>query len=87
MSRSLAQVSVLVDGRALWLTQGRSVAAGLLEAGLVSLRKSPRAGTPRGAFCLIGVCQECAIFIDGRLQQACLVPVREGQEIELRGVP
>jgi sarcosine oxidase subunit alpha len=35
----------------------------------------------------MGVCQECAIYVDGTLQQACLTPVREGMSIELRGAP
>lgn len=86
-TRPADAAEVLVDGHKLSLTRGRSVAAALFEAGIVALRNSPRAGTPRGAFCLMGVCQECAIFIDGRVRQACLVPVTDGLVIELRGVP
>ena len=33
----------------------------------------------------MGVCQECAIMINGRLQQACMVRVRDGLKVELRG--
>ena len=66
---------------------GESVAAALMGAGIWRLRQSPRQRAPRGAFCLMGVCQECAIRIDGALQQACLVPVREGMSVELKGVP
>jgi len=41
----------------------------------------------RGAFCFMGVCQECAIHVDGAIRQACLTPVRAGLRVELRGVP
>jgi sarcosine oxidase subunit alpha len=51
------------------------------------LRASPRAGAARGAFCHMGVCQECVLHVDGVLRQACLTFVREGMRVELRGVP
>jgi sarcosine oxidase subunit alpha len=35
----------------------------------------------------MGACQECAIHVDGVLKQACMVPVREGMIVELRGAP
>jgi predicted molibdopterin-dependent oxidoreductase YjgC len=80
-------VSVTVDGKAMRLGAHGSVAGALLEAGIRRLRASPRDGAPRGAFCFMGACQECAIFIDGRLAQACLVAPREGMSIALAGVP
>ncbi len=40
----------------------------------------------RGAFCHMGVCQECALHVDGVLRQACLTPVRPGMAVERRGV-
>ena len=65
--------------------EGEPLASALACAGLWRLRRSPRAGGPRGAFCFMGVCQECAIHVDGVLRQACLTPVREGLRVELRG--
>lgn len=76
-------ITITVDGRALTCCPGESVATALLAAGIRRLRASPAAGAPRGAFCMMGVCQECAIRIDGRVQQACLVPVRPGLRVEL----
>ncbi len=64
---------------------GEMLAAALLAAGIFELRRSPRAGTPRGALCFMGACQECAIHVDGRLQQACQVRVADGMIVELRG--
>lgn len=82
-----AAVTVTVDGRPVACRAGETVAAALLAAGIVRLRRSPRAGTPRGAFCMMGVCQECAIRIDGRIRQACLMTVAEGMAVALDGAP
>jgi predicted molibdopterin-dependent oxidoreductase YjgC len=80
-------VEVLVDGQSVRLPQGMVLATALATAGYRVLRRSPRAGTPRGAFCLMGACQECAIFVDGNLRQACMSTVTRGMRIELRGAP
>jgi predicted molibdopterin-dependent oxidoreductase YjgC len=80
-------VEVLVDGQSVRLPQGMVLATALATAGYRELRRSPRAGSPRGAFCLMGACQECAIFVDGNLRQACMSTVTQGMQIELRGAP
>ena len=78
-------VTVTVEGEVRELPDGMMLASALASAGFRTLRRSPRAGAPRGAFCLMGACQECAIHVDGTLAQACMTPVREGMRIELRG--
>ncbi len=80
-------VELTVDGRAVTAPEGEPLATALAAAGILLLRRSPRAGAPRGAFCFMGVCQECAIFVDGALRQACMTPVAAGMQVELRGVP
>lgn len=85
--RRAPNVTIRVDGRAVEAVEGEMLAAALMAAGIWRLRASPRDGAPRGAFCLMGVCQECAIHVDGRLTQACMTPVSAGLEVELRGVP
>ena len=64
---------------------GETVAVALLCAGRLDLRRSPRAGSPRGAFCMMGVCQECLVRVDGVLRQACLTPAEDGMCIESVG--
>ena len=66
------KVRVLVDGQPLGAHEGEMLAAALLAAGVVRLRSSPLDHAPRGAFCLMGVCQECLVRIDGVTRQACL---------------
>jgi predicted molibdopterin-dependent oxidoreductase YjgC len=61
---------------------GEPLAAALAASGILTLRASPRAGTPRGAFCFIGVCQECLVRVNGSLVQACLEPVAAGMVVE-----
>jgi predicted molibdopterin-dependent oxidoreductase YjgC len=79
------RVVIHVDGREVAAAPGISVAAALLAAGHATLRHSPTAGTPRGAFCLMGVCQECTVLIDGRAERACMTAVRDGLTVTLRG--
>ncbi len=77
------QTRITVNGVIFDVPEGRSVAAALLAVGVRKLRESPRASEPRGAFCMMGVCQECVVHIDGYLRQACMVPVTPGLSIML----
>ena len=61
---------------------GESLAAVLMAVGLLRLRRSPRAGGARGAFCFMGVCQECLVSVNGVKRQACLVEAEDGLVIE-----
>lgn len=78
-------VTFSVDGELVSGYLGETLAAALLAAGIARLRQSPRDGAPRGAFCFMGVCQECVLRVDGDLRQACQTPVAAGLVVELRG--
>ena len=80
-------VTISVDGTPLQVPSGEPLATALLFAGYARLRQSPNGGGPRGAFCFMGVCQECAIQIDGRLAQACMIAAQEGMTVLLEGAP
>ena len=71
-----ADVAFTFDGRELRAPAGEPLAAALLAAGVRRLGEGP--GSPRAAFCMMGTCQQCLVRVDGRLAQACLVPVRAG---------
>ena len=75
------RVPIRFDGRGLTVTAGRSLAAALMEAGVYALRRSPVTGAPRGAFCLMGSCQECVVVVDGRRTTACTERVRTGMSV------
>lgn len=72
----------LTDGASVDAFEGESVAAALFAAGWRELRRSPRDGTPRGMFCLMGSCQECLVWVGSRKLPSCQVPVAAGLEIE-----
>lgn len=74
-------VSLVVDAQPMRACLGESVATALLANGQRFLRVSPRSGLPRGMFCAMGVCQECILEIDGRLQTSCTTPVRDGMRV------
>ena len=78
-------VEIVVDGSPVAACPGESLAAALLVAGRRALRASPRLGMPRGAFCMMGVCQECLVRVDGRLVPACQTAVRPGMRVETDG--
>lgn len=76
-------VTVLVDGRPVLAGAHDTAATAALLAGLGATRTSPATGEPRAPFCMMGVCHECLMVIDGvPSRQACLVTVREGMRIE-----
>jgi sarcosine oxidase subunit alpha len=78
MSADLFQI--IVDGVAVVVPRGVSVAAALMNAGL-PLRESAR-GEARAALCGMGICHECRVTIDGRAhQRSCLVTVMPGMTI------
>ena len=77
------RVSVTIDDQPVKVPEGETVAAALLAQGLRSTRRTPVSGAPRAPFCLMGVCYECLVVIDGRAnQRACMERVREGMRIE-----
>jgi len=70
-----------LDGQEMEGHEGESLAAALLAAGMRSLRRD-LSGAPRGAFCLMGVCQDCLVRVDGVPVEACRTALREGLDVE-----
>lgn len=76
-------VTVTVDGRPVEARAGDTVAAVLLAAGARATRVANASGAPRAAYCMMGVCFECLVTVDGvGNRQGCLVPVTESMAIE-----
>lgn len=70
------------DGQRVRAPRGISVAAALLRAGFSHCRDTPVNGAPRGPYCLMGVCFECIVDIEGvGVRQACLIEVSDGLRI------
>ncbi len=81
-------VEISVDGKPVQAREGEPVAAALLAAGLRSCRTTPVSGAPRAPFCMMGVCFDCLVEIDGvPNRQACRIPVEAGMQVRRqRGV-
>lgn len=78
-------VTLTIDGMAVSAAPNDSVAAAALANGIVKFRSSPVSGEPRGPYCMMGVCFECLLTIDGRPnQQACMTKVRAGMCVEIQ---
>ena len=76
-------LTIRVDGKDVPARAGESVAAAMLAAGLGALRQTPVSGAARGPYCMMGVCFDCLVTIDGvGNRQACMVPVRDGMAVE-----
>jgi len=82
LKREGGSVSIRIDDRACTVRAGLSVAAALLEQGAVRFRRTPVSGAPRAPLCMMGVCFECLLEIDGVANsQSCLIEVRDGMRI------
>lgn len=76
-------VAIEVDGKTVHARLGDTVAAAMLAGGIDHCRTTPVSGAPRAPYCLMGVCFECLVTIDGvGSRQGCLVPVHDGMRIE-----
>ena len=80
-------VRIVFEGETLPAQRGDSVAAAVLAAGHLATRTTPISSAPRGPFCMMGVCFECLLEIDGQPNcQSCLFEVQEGMTIRrMRG--
>ncbi|HKD86091.1 MAG TPA: (2Fe-2S)-binding protein [Terriglobales bacterium] len=77
----MPDVTVRVNGEAVRLPGGSTVAAALLNAG-VHCRTSVN-GEPRTALCGMGICLECRATVDGQPhQRTCQLVCRDGMSVE-----
>jgi len=76
-------VTVLIENREFEVPAGISVAAAVLLCGFSKVRNTPVTGSPRLPYCMMGICFDCLMCIDGvPNQQACLVEVRDNMTID-----
>ena len=78
-------VRIYIEGEAYDARAGDSVAAALLASGRDHCRTTAVTGAQRAPYCMMGVCFDCLVSIDGVAnRQGCLVPVREGMRIAMQ---
>jgi len=86
MYRRLTPVSAPIDftfeGEIVQAQQGESLAAALMAQNLTPFRTTPVSDSPRAAYCMMGICFECLVTIDGQPnRQACMTEVRQGMKV------
>ena len=85
LEAAAGQVAIELDGVEVSVPADVSVAAALLYLDKIPLRHSAVHGSPRAPFCMMGICFECLIEVDGVVdQRACQIPVRAGMRLRLQ---
>ena len=75
-------VQFTFDGAVIRAERGDMLAIALLAAGVEHVRKSVVSESPRAPYCLMGVCFECLVTVDGvQNRQACLIEVEDGMTV------
>lgn len=75
-------VTLTIEGEAVTVPTHETVAAAVLVADIGYTRTSPVSGAPRAPYCMMGVCFECLMEIDGVPNtRACQVRVANGMQV------
>ncbi len=76
-------LQVILNGKEIQVTEGITVAAMALTQGLRHTRTTPESQSRRAPFCMMGVCYDCLMIIDGKAnQRACATYVKNGMRVE-----
>jgi predicted molibdopterin-dependent oxidoreductase YjgC len=88
MFRQIDQTSTIklnIEGSECEVPVGVSVAAAVLLQGVSKVRLTPVSNSPRLPYCMMGICFECLMTIDGvPNQRACQLEVHENMTIEIQ---
>jgi hypothetical protein len=72
----------MFDGRKIPFEPGQTVGAALHAAGVRSWRTTRVGDRPRGLFCGIGVCFDCLVTVDARVnERACRIDAIDGMDV------
>lgn len=75
-------VTITVDGKPLQARAGEMILACLIANGIIINRYTTKRNEPRGLFCGIGQCTDCAMIVNGKPNvRTCITPVKEGMVI------
>ncbi len=70
-----------VDGEPVQAFEGETIATALLASGRRVFRHTPD-GHPRGLYCGMGICFDCAVEVDGESSvRSCITLVRPGMKV------
>ena len=73
----------IFEGREINCNTNDTVASALLASGEIIFRYTPKSGSSRGPYCMMGVCFDCLLEIDGiPNRQACLIKATAGMRVK-----
>ncbi|OEO23908.1 hypothetical protein AX279_18855 [Pseudomonas sp. J237] len=82
LANAQSWVTIDYEGHQLRVPQGVSIAAALLASGVRHSRTTPVQGANRAPFCMMGVCFECLVEVDGvPNRQGCMTLVSDGLRV------
>ena len=85
LASSSAEVVIEIDGVEVTVPAGVSIAAALLYLDRIPTRSSPVNDAPRAPFCMMGICFECLVEVDGEPnQRGCQRQVEAGMKLRLQ---
>ncbi len=92
MNRTLltsgTSVEIVIDNRAVVAREGEPLAAVFLRQDDVHTRTSYPSSEPRAPFCMMGVCFECVVHVDGvGTVRSCQQSVSEGMRVTRHDQP
>jgi len=82
---NIDKVEIVLNGQPIQVTKGISVAAAVLSQGQSYFRTTPVSDSKRAPFCMMGVCYDCLMVINGQAnQRSCATYVENGMTIEVQ---
>ncbi len=78
----MSDVPFTLDGEPMRAAADQTIAAALMERGIMSWRTTRFDERPRGILCGIGVCYDCLITLNGQPNvRACITRVESGDDV------
>ena len=85
---AIGRCRIELDGEVVEAPEGANLAAWLLTRPVRPFRLGTVGAAPRAPYCLMGICFECLMEIDGmRDRRACLTSVRDGMRVRRQTTP
>lgn len=76
-------IEIIVDGQKVPAKEGEPILAALLAQDIMVNRYTVKRNEPRGLFCGIGQCTDCAMVVNGKANvRTCITPAVEGMVVE-----
>lgn len=83
LDKKQPMVTIWFNNKPIEARLGEPIAAALMASGVHVFRKTHKLGEPRGIYCGIGRCTDCAMIVDGIPNtRTCVTPVKDGMKVE-----